>query len=294
MHRLRTPTSWVTTHSAISVVNALATGKGATIGIGIQCNVKASIVQGKGSARIRSGAPDQHGLVKKCVEYSLNEIGVVLPANQTLEISIDSNIPPAVGLKSSSAVSVAVVKAIFDFFNAEKNHETILNVSCLASKDSGASLTGAYDDASACLLGGFVVTDNEKFKIIKRTSLPRRLGSNVEILVPNRKKYTSSIDRSVYAKMRHHSLRAFGHAKSGDIAQAMFLNSIVQCVALGYSIDPVVIALLEGASGCGITGKGPAIAAICPNATIAKKIRKKWSALCSDCRVISTFVVQPK
>ena len=284
----------VETHSAISVVNALATGKGSTIGVEIPCRVEASFVESKEPrVEIKSSIPDPHKLIETSVNYALSEIKASIPRGCSIKIAIDSSIPPAVGLKSSSAVSVAVVKAIFKLFNVRRDPKSILDVSCRASKDSKASITGAYDDASAALLGGLLCTDNTNFEIVKHTTLPRALGSLVEILVPMQKRYTSSIDKSAYSLQRGESQRAFQYALKAEIAQAMFLNSVVQCAALGYSLEPVIIALMAGASASGITGKGPAVAAICSNSTVQKKVRKKWSEHYPDCTIISTRVLQP-
>ncbi len=86
------------------------------------------------------------------------------PKGYSLSLSIESEIPIGVGLESSSAVSNAIVKSIFSLFNERNNPKAILDASCSASKYCGASLTGAYDDASASLLGGFVLTNNKEFK----------------------------------------------------------------------------------------------------------------------------------
>ena len=284
----------VQTHSAISVVNAIATGKGSTIGVGIPCRVEASFIDSKKpGVEIKSSVPDPHKLIETSVNYALSEIKASIPRDCSIQITIDSSIPPAVGLKSSSAVSVAVVKAVFKLFNTRRDPKSILDVSCRASKDSKASITGAYDDASAALLGGLLCTDNANFEIVKHSTLPRALGSLVEILVPRQKRYTSSVDEAAYSLQRGDSLRALQYALKGEIAQAMFLNSVVQCAALGYSLEPVIIALMAGASASGITGKGPAVAAICPSSTVRKRVRKIWSEHFPDYTIISTRIVQP-
>lgn len=287
------------THSAISVVSAIPAGRGVAIGIGIPCFVKATVQnQDKTGSRIRSisDTADPHNLVRTSVEYALSRLHVKVPRSSQITIEIKSKIPAAVGLKSSSAVSVATTKAIFELFSRGKKLEvsSILKSSCLASKHSGASLTGAFDDASASLLGGLVFTDNLKLRIIRHARVPKQLGTTVALLLPlYEKKLTSSIDRSIYFKYRGESLRAFDLALKGEIAQAMLLNSIVQSAVLGYSMKPVTSALAEGASAAGITGKGPAVAALCSNSKVARRVSRKWKDESSDCRVVITSIVQP-
>ena len=286
-----------TTHSAISVVNAIPAGRGVTIAIDIPCKVSVSSNRRKsgGSIVVISKGVDPHNLVKKSVDYSFRVLRYRLPPSKQLVIKIDSEIPTAVGLKSSSAVSVGVTKAIFGLFSIESKSEKILRSSCHASKASGASLTGAYDDAAASLLGGVAFTDNLKFRLLKHVKLPKEMGTLVAILVPREKKVlTSSLTRSSFALYREECLRAFRQALLGDFARAMLLNSMIQCAVLNYSMLPVSTALAQGASAAGITGKGPAIAAICPNVTTLHKIERAWKKENKDCDVLVSHVINPE
>lgn len=287
--------SEATTHSAISVVNAIPSGRGVTIGIEIPCRV---IVESFRSAsakiKVKSDMADPHGLIVTCVKYTAKALGVKPTELPNITINVESKIPSAVGLKSSSAVSVAVVKAVSELYSDKLDSRSILTISSKASKDSKASLTGAYDDASACLLGGLVFTDNSKFKILRHIKLAQSFGSRVAILIPNRKKLTSSLKGTVFSQYKAESLRAFHFALEGEIAQAMLLNSIVQCVSLGYSIRPVISALGEGATASGVTGKGPAVAALCMSSRKLSRITKRWSEENPDCDILSTKIVQPE
>ena len=289
----------VTTHSAISVVSALASGRGVTIGIAIPCAVEVQRIRG-GAARQRlvvdsAGAEDSHGLVRTCVLDALNHLSQELAKTETLFVKIRSAIPPAVGLKSSSAVSAAVVKAVLELYSdGVMDADEVLKISCSASIEAGASITGAYDDAAASLLGGLVFADNPKFKILKRASFPtEKFGSIVLLLVPERKKrFTSSIDTSRFAHQKKESLEAFQYALHGDVSQAMFLNSIVQCLALGYRMRPITTALSGGATAAGISGKGPTVAAICLTDKQAERVGRIWQDQNPDCRVLRTGVWQ--
>lgn len=287
-----------TSHSAISVVNALATGLGATIGVDIDCKARASFQKKTNSrektVRVSSNFEDRHELIETCAKFALRHLGQSVPSGNSINITIDSKIPPAVGLKSSSAVSTATVKAILGIFGGGRDSKIILDLSCKASKASGASLTGAYDDATACFLGGLALTNNSRFEIVKRSRVPKELGSFVLILLPTgKRRLTSSIDRSVYSRFKKESTDAFQYALKGNVPQAMLLNSIVQCVALHYSFEPISSALLEGASASGITGKGPAVAVLCSSSRTAERIKKAWLENAPQSRIIETRVLQP-
>jgi shikimate kinase len=285
-------------HSAVSIVNAIATGKGAAIGIGLDCKIKAILIKRKSHRRVllESNVKDRHRLIETCVEYTERFLKSKIPENSAVSLSIQSEIPYAVGLKSSSAVSIACVTAISNALNKKLDYRDILRISCLASKGSGASITGAYDDASACLLGGFVVTDNYQFKLVRHTRVPKSIGELALIRLPSgKKKYTSSVDSKVYSNLKQESMKAIDYARRSKIAQAMMMNSIVQCAALDYSFEPITFALEEGATAAGISGKGPAIAAFCQSSKIAHAIEKRWiEESLSPLEILKTKIVQPE
>jgi shikimate kinase len=307
--------STVTTHSAISIVNAIRTGLGGAIGIDLLCRIRASISDKKkdqrGDLTVKTTNIDSHGLIQTCVNYVERYLSIKLPKNSKITIGIDSDIPVAVGLKSSSAISTGVVSAVARLLGEEEEEEIgakdILEISCRASKDSQASITGAFDDAIACFLGGLVLTDNRHLRVLKHTEVPNDLGSIVVLRVPRTmKKYTSSIKREIYSQFKNNAMKAFDLAKSGNVLGAMMLNSLIQCSALGYSFSPVFSAISEGATCAGVSGKGPAIAAICITSKIANRIQKAWyeeeqeataknrKSLPHGISVLRTKVVQPR
>ncbi len=287
-------------HSAITVVSALASGKGVTIGTDIPCRVAASMAPGEtnGGPQVlvnKGGLEDPHHLVESCVRFSLRFARAKLQKTDHIKLQLDSQIPLALGLKSSSAISVAIVQAVLRLFSREIDDLDVLRISSKASKASGASLTGAFDDAAACLLGGVVFSDNLKFRLLKHERVPADLGPFVKLLVPLReRKLTSSVDRRAFQRFLEESREAYRYAAAGEFAQAMFLNSIIQCVTLGYSIRPIVSALAEGATAAGISGKGPAISALCSNRKLSASVEKRWVEENPDRQVLSTKIIQPR
>jgi shikimate kinase len=280
------------------VVNALVAGRGAAIGIDLPCKVRAKLVprEKREEVEISTDLPDPHGLAKASALYALKFLGMQNPPKgYSLALRVESEIPEAVGLKSSSAVSNAIVQSIFSLFNQRNHPKTILDASCSASKHCGASLTGAYDDASASLLGGLVLTNNKEFSILKHDRVPSELGSIVLVRIPKAdKRFTSSIDTHVYSRFKKESREAFEYARGGQIAQAMIENSIVQCAALCYSFSPITEALMAGASAAGISGKGPSIAAMCSSSKVENRIRRIWLEEDTGMRIIKSQIVQPR
>ena len=70
-----------------------------------------------------------------------------------LELDFSSNIPTGYGLKSSSAISTAVVLAVSKAFGYNMTDEQILKLGSKTSIETKVSITGAYDDACACYFG---------------------------------------------------------------------------------------------------------------------------------------------
>ena len=62
----------------------------------------------------------------------------------------------------------------------------LLNSAIDASLYAKTTITGAYDDSTACYYGGFVTTDNYKRKIWKRENSPTDISA--VIFLPNNKK----------------------------------------------------------------------------------------------------------
>jgi shikimate kinase len=286
--------------AAITVVSAFASGKGVAIGIDLSCQVTAELRpkrEGSPMVSVYGGDSDPHSLVKICAENSLAFLRNPLSPGQGLVLRVESTIPPAVGLKSSSAVSVATTRAIFSLFGQGDSDLTtahkILRLSCQASIQSGASLTGAFDDAAAGLLGGLVFSDNLRFRLLKHETLDPKWGTNVRILLlPKRRKLTSSLVLSMYHEYKDRAIEAIGYATKGIMVQAMFLNSIIHSVIHSYSLEPVVSSIEEGASTSGITGKGPAVAAISRTRKTAERIEERWLGDYPGSKVISADISQ--
>lgn len=259
-------------HGAISIVNAVATGFGSAVGISLE--VKVEIVSRRGSGIIFQkgrGSP----MIKKIIHNMLTS--KYLNNNQLL-ININSEIPSGMGLKSSSAVSNAVALACNSLVNEAINDEFVLNSAIDASLYAKTTITGAFDDSTACYYGGFVTTDNYKRKIMKRESTPTDI--NAVIFLPNNKKRG---DTSRLKLLSDIYLEAFQLAHSGQYWKAMTLNGVLTSSLLSNSYTITRMCLENGALAASISGNGPAIAAVAGEREM-QKIKSVLSNL--DGRVI--------
>lgn len=246
-------------HGAISIVNAVATGFGSAMGISLE--VKVEIVSKKGSGIIFQkgrGSP----MIKKIIHDMLP---LKYLSNNQLLININSEIPSGMGLKSSSAVSNAVALACNSLVNKDDNDEFVLNSAIDASLYAKTTITGAFDDSTACYYGGFVTTDNYKRKIMKREPTPTDIYA--VIFLPNNKKRG---DTSRLRLLSNIYLEAFQLANSGQYWKAMTLNGVLTSSLLSNSYTITRLCLDNGALAASISGNGPAVAAVAYEGDIQK------------------------
>jgi shikimate kinase len=239
-------------HGAVSIVNAIATGNGSAMGISLKVVAEVETSKGKG-VRFLTGKNDDR-LVNNIIKNTLS--ASMLEKNQ-VTISVRSEVPIGFGLKSSSAVSNAVALACSRLAGEKVDDIAVLDAAVRASLDAKVTITGAYDDATACYYGGFVVTDNYARKLVKREEAPDSLYA--VIFLPN------NIPRGDVRKLGDLAdlfMDAYHLAEGGEYWKAMKLNGVLASAALGTTYKPVLAALEQGALAAGISGNGPSIAAI--------------------------------
>lgn len=259
-----------TAGGAGTLVNAMATGKGAAFGLGF--HVKAHI-DGSPSWTVTSNGEEFSPAASKLAIESARQVCLTTRDRKPHHIDVDSDIPPERGLKSSSAVSVAVIQATLAAHDLTWPSSRILKSAARAGLRSGTSVTGAYDDASACLLGGAVVTDNRRFKIVKKGELPRNIAALVH--VPETRLPTSAVRKVDFSSVRTVVREAWEHARSGEYDKAMIINSAAYAGILGHETKFTFEALREGAWAAGLSGKGPAEIALGPRRTL-EQIRTSY------------------
>lgn len=263
-------------YGAVTIVNAMATGRGAALGVRLWTRAKVTLTNRPHQfvGRNLTDPKEDPNLIETTALHAFQRFRKDKRFGALIETN--SNIPIAVGLKSSSAASNAVAMASLKVLGRKVNDIQTVKLGVEASFRAGVTLTGAYDDACACYFGGLVITDNVHRRILK---LFKPKGQfRVLIHVPNRKKYTSEVDRGSLRKFRPFVQIAHREALSGNYWNAMTLNGFVYSKAFGYNTKLIRDALHEGAIAAGLTGKGPAVAAIVPR-TKVKHVLSAWNSL---------------
>ncbi|MEM2759747.1 MAG: shikimate kinase [Nitrososphaerales archaeon] len=242
-----------TVHGAISIVNAVASGKGSALGISLKTRAQVELVVGSGITFETS-----EGIGDKLIRAVVNRaIPQEMLKQYNVKVRVNSDIPTGYGLKSSSAVSNAVSMACMKLVNENAGDLEIVNTAVDASLDAKVTITGAFDDACASYFGGFVVTDNLNRQLIRHDEAPNNLYAI--IFVPTRS------DRADPLRLRTLSRffdEAFNLAKNGKYWEAMMLNGILVSAGLTIQYKPIKEAVEKGALAASISGNGPALAAV--------------------------------
>ena len=243
-----------TVHGAISLVNAIANQKGATLGIALKVEATVETSYGKGITIRSKNKSLSTRLIHKTIEKIVSKKDL---EQNKITITLNSEIPTGYGLKSSSAISSAVALACAKIFKSKFTDQQILLAGVDASIESKVSITGAFDDACSCYYGGFNVTDNSKKKRIHFEKGPSNLV--VVIFIPkNRKRGNLKSLKALSAVFE----KAWELARKTNYWEAMIINGLATASILNS--DPKIITSLieKGALGASVSGNGPAVAAI--------------------------------
>ena len=257
-------------HGAVSIVNAIANQKGATLGIELKVEATIETSPGKGISIQSENKSLSSRLINSTVEKIVPKKDL---EKNKISITLNSEIPLGYGLKSSSAISSAVALACAKIFNPKATDQQILLAGVDASIESKVSITGAYDDACSCYYGGFNVTDNEKKKRIHYEKIPSNLIA-VIFLPKNRKRGNLKNLKTLSTVFEN----AWDLAKNSKYWDAMIINGLATATLLN-SDSKIITSLLEkGAIGASISGNGPSIAAITKKEN-ESNIKKVFSTL---------------
>lgn len=259
-----------TVHGAVSIVNAIANQKGATLGIDLKVEAMVETSPGKGIVIQSKNKTLSSRLINKTIEkiVSKKDLG-----QNKITITLESEIPTGYGLKSSSAISSAVALGCAKIFKSKFTDQQILLAGVDASIESKVSITGAYDDACSCYYGGFNVTDNAKKKRMGYEKGPSNLIA--VIFIPKNRKRGNLKKLKVLSSVFDH---AWGLAKKSNYWEAMIINGLATASILSSNPEVITGLIERGALGASVSGNGPAVAAITKKENEAN-IKKAFSSL---------------
>jgi shikimate kinase len=258
---------------AVTIVNAIACGYGAALGIDLWTKASVKLTNEKNviEGKIISDPAENPVLIKKTIHRVLSYFNLEDEYGARVETS--SNIPIARGLKSSSTAANALVLATLSALKKNIDDLEVVNLGVDAALDSNVTITGAFDDACASYFGNIIITDNSSRKIMKEF-IPKEKYT-ILIYTPPRKAYTmnSNVDKmQVISREIRHIHR---EALSGNYWTAMTLNGLAYSSLLGYDVSIAIEALSAGAIAASLSGTGPAVAAVV-DSEYEENVKSNW------------------
>ena len=275
-------------NGACSLLHAAGLGYGASLALDLQVKVRVLDKQP------RKVLDDPDGLLNE-VETSWKNAGHDFP-EQEIFWSVTSDIPPRQGLKSSSAVAVAAIRALCDATNTELSNGEIVDIAAAAQLASGVSITGSYDDSWAAIEGGW--------KLIDISAETAEQGLLLESPGPNSEDWTVLIVLRD-ERLERPSLESFSYQQQSFSQALTALQEGKDLVALtlngrgviGAVNDPIGRrmtndAFVNGARAAGMTGSGPAIVIFLPSISQQSIDRlRNWYDRYDGVEILDTTVI---
>lgn len=248
---------------AISFLNAIPQGIGCAAAVSLPVTVDLAYDPLPPQSRATLEVPQ--GEVPPLFRWTLDKVyeTVAGAAGYRFRADVRSTIPPGKGLKSSSAVSVALARAFRRVLGHPPSPAETATISAKAALAAGVSVTGAFDDALASAMGGVVVADVRAHWQMLSTEVPA--GLQALIWVPQQDRPDLNVKAADLRTPDMNAKEAVRLALRGDFLRAMRYNSLVVERALGYDYAKLrELALSKGAVAAGVTGNGPAVAFVVP------------------------------
>ena len=252
-----------------TILNALSTGVGSAFAIDAETT---ATVELDGSESVTGAiVGDDDGdtqLIERCVELAIDAYGDSQASGGT--VRTESDVPMAAGLKSSSAAANATVLATADALGADPEPLAACRLGVSAAREVGVTVTGAFDDASASMLGGVTVTNNEEDELLARDEV----SWDVLVWTPDERAYSADADAERCANVAPMAELVADLALEGRYAEAMTVNGLAFSAALGFSPEPAVEAMPHVA-GVSLSGTGPSVVAV-GNAEGLDHVHDRW------------------
>jgi shikimate kinase len=263
--------------AAGTVLNALANRRGSAFAIDRYVEASVELDAGGPVRGEVDAEPDADtSLIERCVELVVDAHG----DGEGGVVRTESEVPVAAGLKSSSAAANATVLATLDALDVPVHddpkpetgmtREDAARVGVRAARESGVTVTGAFDDASASMLGGVTVTDNDRDALLDREPV----DWDVLVWTPPERAYSADADVQRCERLAPLADFIAETALDGRYAEAMTVNGFAFTATLGFPTEPLLEALPE-ASGVSLSGTGPSVTAI-GTADALATVQDRW------------------
>ena len=257
--------------AAGTILNALANERGAAFAIDVETTAAVELTAEADcvSGSIADAPAADTALIERCVSLTTARFG----DGEGGRVHTESEIPIASGLKSSSAAANATVLATLDALDEAATVDRIeaCRIGVQAARDVGVTVTGAFDDAAASMLGGVAVTDNREDRLIEHDTV----DWSVLVWTPPEKAYSAAADVERCRKLAGVADGILADARAGAYGRAMTVNGLAFGAALEYPLEPLFEAL-PAATGVSLSGTGPSMIAVGDRNTL-NDVETSWS-----------------
>ena len=254
--------------AAGTVCNALATGRGSAFAIDLETTATVDLdATGAYSGEVADAPAADTTLVERCAELAVAEWG----DGEGATVHTESEVPMAAGLKSSSAAANATVLATADALGVDPDPLDACRLGVRAARDAGVTVTGAFDDASASMLGGVTVTDNTADDLLAHETV----DWDVLVWTPPARAFSADADVEQCERVAPMAELVADLALGGRYGKAMTVNGLAFSAALGFPTDPAVEAMPH-ADGVSLSGTGPSVVAVGDRDGL-ERVRDHWT-----------------
>ena len=276
-----------------TVLNALATGTGSAFALDIETSAHVELDRtGTVDSALAEAPGADTELIERCVEVVVEQYG----DGEGGHVRTESEVPLAAGLKSSSAAANATVLATLDALDidvvdsatigtpadTELTREAACRLGVEAARDAGVTITGAFDDASASMLGGVTVTDNDTDSLLRRESFEH----DALVWTPAERAYSADADVDRCRRIAPIADLVAELALDGRYGEAMTVNGLAYAAALGFPSDPAIEAMPD-VVGVSLSGTGPSVVAV-GEASALERVRSRWAERSGTTRLTTT------
>ena len=249
-------------HGACSLLHAAGTGYGASMALDLPILVR---VLDKKSKR---DVHDNDGLLPHIVAAWM-AAGHELPIEQeSLHWAVQSKIPAREGLKSSSALCVAAVRALCDSTDTTLELHELVAIAVDAQLRAGITLTGSIDDTWACASGGWKLINANEADVAQGVLLEGNGPASEDwmVLLVSRGPRETRPALEDFLPHQQHFVQALNAIQDGNELVALTLNGRGVIGATKDHKARILAndALVNGARAAGLSGSGTALVIVIP------------------------------
>ena len=251
-----------TAHGACSLLHAAGTGYGASMALDLPILVR--VLNKKSKREVH----DNDGLLPHIVAAWV-AAGHALPIEKdNLHWAVQSKIPAREGLKSSSALCVAAVRALCDSTGTTLELDELVAIAVDAQLRAEITLTGSIDDTWACATGGWKLINANEPDVAQGVLLEGNGPAKEDWMVLLISRGPRDVRPSLEDFLPHqqHFVQALNAIQDGNELVALTLNGRGVIGATKDHRARILAndALVNGARSAGLSGSGTALVIVIP------------------------------